>query len=207
MRFGSGCNNTSVAANPVRGARRSPMRRWCVAMAAMVLASAARADEAAAVAALEKLGAKIKRDETRPDKPVVEVIFFKNKVMDFDLAQLKNLKSIQLLSLHGTMVTDAGLTHLKDVKTLQELHLPYTAVTDAGLVHLKDLKSLHTLNLSSTKITDKGLAHLKDLKNLHTLWIGENCSNGRGIGSFQRSQSSGAKRRRHRSDRCRAGPP
>ncbi len=49
------------------------MQRFAGAVAAVLLvAGAARADKAAAVKAIEKLGGKIERDEKQPGKPVVK---------------------------------------------------------------------------------------------------------------------------------------
>src|SRR5436190_11057360 len=109
------------------------------------LSGAARADEASAVKAVEKLGGKVTRDDKLPGKPVIGVSFF------------------------GTQVTDAGLKELKDLTQLKELSLYGPQVTDAGLKELKDLKQLTTLDLSGTQVTDVGLKELKDLKQLTTL--------------------------------------
>src|SRR5437764_14712830 len=91
---------------------------WAV-VASLLLARAARADEASAVAALEKLGAKIKRDDKQPGKPVVEVVLEDTKVTDAGLKDLKDLKSLESLNLFNTKVTDAGLKELKDLKNLK----------------------------------------------------------------------------------------
>jgi hypothetical protein len=80
-----------------------------------------RADEAAAVETIKKLGGKVTVDAKRPGKPVVGV------------------------NLDNTTVTDAGLKELKELKTLREMHLGGTKVTDAGLKELKDSKSLQKL--------------------------------------------------------------
>jgi len=50
----------------------------------LVLAVAGRADEAAAVKAVEKLGGRITVDAKRPGKPVVGVKFVSNEVTDPD---------------------------------------------------------------------------------------------------------------------------
>ena len=101
------------------------------------LSGAARADEASAVKAVEKLGGKVTRDDKLPGKPVIGVSF--------------NFKP----------VTDAGLKELKDLKQLTSLNLDNTKVTDAGLKELKDLKQLTSLNLYATKVTDDGVADLQ----------------------------------------------
>src|SRR5262245_57867784 len=95
-----------------------------VVLGLLVLAGTVRADEAAAVKAIEKMGGKVTRDDKRPGKPVLGV----------DLSQKQ--------------ITDAGLKLLKEFKTLQMLNIRSTAVTDAGLKELKELKNLETLDLT-----------------------------------------------------------
>src|SRR5215510_11853533 len=94
-----------------------------VLLGLLVLVVTGRADEAAAVKAIEKLGGKVTRDDKLPGKPVVAV------------------------DLGSTTVTDAGLKELKELKTLQSLSLSRTKVTDAGLKELKEIESLQSLNL------------------------------------------------------------
>src|SRR5213082_3475982 len=96
------------------------------------LSGAARADEASAVKAVEKLGGKVTRDDKLPGKPVIGV------------------------NLAGTQVTDAGLKELKHLKQLTSLNLIHTPVTDAGVKELKELKQLTSLSLHGTKVTDAG---------------------------------------------------
>jgi len=99
----------------------------------LVLVGCGEAD-APPVTALEKLRAKIKRNE---QGEIVEVY------------------------LSNTQVTDVGLVHLKGLRKLDRLHLTGTQVTDAGLEHLKGLTNLEWLYLRSTQVTDAGVAELK----------------------------------------------
>ena len=101
------------------------------------LSGAARADEASAVKAVEKLGGTVTRDDKLPGKPVIGV------------------------NLAGTQVTDASLKELKDLKQLTTLNLAFAQVTDADLKELKDLKQLTSLNLIHVKVTDDGVAALR----------------------------------------------
>src|SRR5262245_32041096 len=97
-------------------------QQWAVGagvlLGLLALVVTGRADEAAAVKAIEKLGGKVTRDDKLPGKPVVAV------------------------DLGGTTVTDAGLKELKELKTLQSLEIGSTQVTDTGLKELKELKTL-----------------------------------------------------------------
>ena len=98
-------------------------------------ASLAQADDADPVAALEKFGARNRRNE---QGEVVEV----------------NL-------MFNTKITDAGLVHLEGLTKLQGLYLFRTQITDAALVHLKGLTKLQGLLFEHTQITDSGVAELK----------------------------------------------
>src|SRR5436189_124633 len=121
--------------------------------AVMLLAclfGAARADEASAVKAVEKLGGKVTRDDKLPGKPVIGVNLGGTKVTDVDLKELAEVKQVTAVNLGGTKVTDVGLKELKDLKQLTTLNLGGTKVTDAGLKELKDLKQLTSLNLAET---------------------------------------------------------
>jgi hypothetical protein len=98
----------------------------CLIMTCSVLATDSQAQttnnsQAAAVAAIKKLGGKVTFDKKNPGKPIVR---------DY---------------LRGHNVTDAGLVHLKGPTKLQRLNLSGTEVTDAGLVHLKGLRNLRSL--------------------------------------------------------------
>ena len=60
------------------------------------------AREEKAVKSIEALGGKVKRDETIPGRPVVEVNLGYTKVTDSDLKVLKELKGLQELNLYCT---------------------------------------------------------------------------------------------------------
>ena len=90
--------------------------------------------QAEAVAAIEKLGGRVRLDAKSGEATV---------------------------GLHNTQITDAGLTHLKGMTSLRGLDLHNTQITGAGLVHLKGLTSLKWLYLNDTQITDAGLTEIK----------------------------------------------
>jgi hypothetical protein len=127
------------------------------------------ATEKPGIAAIEKLGGKVKRDEAKPGRPVVWVELDDTKVKDRDLIHLKEMRQLTLLSLNNTNVTDQGMIRIKELKQLRNLRLDSTKISDAGLVHLKDLKHLRGLSLWNTKVTDAAMVHLKELKKLESL--------------------------------------
>ena len=97
-----------------------------------------------AVAELEKLGAKITKDD---QGQVIRVNLYATRITDAGLVHLKGLTNLQDLKLGGTKITDAGLVHLKGLTNLQELHLSDTQVTDAGLAAMQ--QTLPTCEISN----------------------------------------------------------
>ena len=70
-----------------------------------------------AVAALEKLGAKIERNEQGD----VGVDLSDTEITDAGLVYLKEMTKLENLELEGTQITDAGLVHLQGLTTLASL--------------------------------------------------------------------------------------
>jgi hypothetical protein len=106
-----------------------------------------------------------------------------------DDARLKeiagNLKTVWILSLAKTKITDAGLVHLQGMTLLQDLDLSGTAITDAGLKNLQGLTGLTSLNLNRTKITDAGLVHLQGMKQLYSLFLEETAVTDAGLKNLE----------------------
>src|SRR5262245_34971583 len=111
-------------------------QKWAVGTGVMlgllVLAVTGRADEAAAVKMIEKLGGKVTRDAEIAGEPIVGVNLFRSPVTAAELKHLKEIKSLKKLNLSRAKVTDAGLKVLKELKSLETLDLDHTQVTDAG---------------------------------------------------------------------------
>ena len=125
--------------------------------------SPAQTADADPVAALEKVGAKFKRNG---QGEVVEVSLEVTKITDAGLVHLKGMTELQKLNLSRSNITDAGLMHLKGLPNLQNLSLFGTKVTNAGLVHLKGLTELQELNLRDAGVADlqKALPNCKITK-------------------------------------------
>ena len=79
-------------------------------------------NEAKAAAALEKVGAHLVRDSSRPGKPVVELTQ-SGAVDDQHMAHVADLEDLEKLVLHTMRVSDAGLEHVKWLKRLTFLQL------------------------------------------------------------------------------------
>jgi hypothetical protein len=80
--------------------------------------AAQRSDEARSIWELEKLGARIQRDQARLGNPVVALDLNNTKVTDSGLRRLAHLTQLRQLGLQNTKVTDAGL---KDLAHLTQL--------------------------------------------------------------------------------------
>jgi predicted amidohydrolase/CubicO group peptidase (beta-lactamase class C family) len=134
---------------------------------ARALGAAGAGSEAAAVAAIERLGGRIFREGDR----VVEVDLARTAVTDGDLAAIARLADITDLNLEETTVGDAGIAHLAGLVKLEWLNLYRTRAGDEALRALKGLRSLRELPIGETRITDAGLAHAGEMAGLAYLGI------------------------------------
>ena len=91
-------------------------------------AGQSNADEAKAIAQIQKNGGVVVVDEKRPRKPAVEA-----SVTGPVLPYVKELDSLQSLELCGPGITDAGLKYIEGLSKLERLWLYKTKVTDARL--------------------------------------------------------------------------
>ena len=61
-----------------------------------------------------------------------------------------------------TFLTDkTGLDHLRELKSLETLSLLGSAITDSGIERLKCLTNLQVIDVCATKVTDAGVAELE----------------------------------------------
>jgi Leucine Rich repeat len=127
------------------------------------------AEQALALAEVERLGGTIVRDLQRDGDPVVKVDLADRPVSNADIIALKGLTQLNHLVLRNTPITDAGLQHLIVTGKLRHLDLDRTPVTDTGLIRVGQLTSLRGLCLAETRITNVGLVHLRPLGKLWML--------------------------------------
>ncbi len=107
------------------------------------------------VRTLEKLHAKIRRDEKRPGRPVIGVELSVEVGKRVDLPCLAALSQLEELKLMGTGITDAGLQELAKLKHLRVLILVERHVTGAGLNALQ--KTRPGLNISDERERNTGV--------------------------------------------------
>jgi internalin A len=87
-----------------------------------------------------------------------------------NLAPLRSLKELKVLSLIASAVTDEGLAPIENLTALRDLNLYQTKVTDTGLAYLRNLTSLDHLYLRALpRVTNVGIAHLSGLNRLTDL--------------------------------------
>ena len=124
------------------------------------------AEQAEAIAAIERLGGKLKFADDRPGRPVIEIALGGTAASDADLACLARFPELETLSLFDSSIGDAGIAELKPLANLRTLYLGRTKITDAGLDALAGMQRLKTLGLSDTRVTDAGLLRLTGLNQL-----------------------------------------
>jgi hypothetical protein len=122
------------------------------------------------IAVIQKMDGRVQRDLKAPGQPVIGISLRGTKVTDADLEILKQLKSLQILNLSQTAITDAGLKPIEFLPKLQNPILP-VSITDAGLVNTKGFTQLEPLSLLSSQVSDAGLVYLKGLQKLKTLLL------------------------------------
>ena len=88
------------------------------------------------------------------------------------LAALAGVKSLRILRLSDTRITDAGLGILEKLPDLEVLVLN-NQVTNSGLRRIRGLKRLKALDLQRARITDSGLGVLKSLPGLVRLDVSD----------------------------------
>lgn len=139
-------------------------------------------DQNKAIESLKRLGGQVVRDETLPEKPVIEVRFSYGAFGDEHVPILNSFKQLRTLDVFRCLkITDAGLKHIKELNSLRSLKLEDTNITDAGIKELVELDNLTRLQLRSHRISDKGIAELSGLKSLKVLQISF-CDEFTGIG-------------------------
>lgn len=143
-------------------------------------AAPAEKDDAAAVEALEAVGATTKKNDAGL---IIEVNLRDSSATDDTLKAIASLHHVRSLLLNDLPISDAGLEAIKDVDwPIANLDLRGCPVSNAGLEHISGLSSLKALRLSGsnseTTVDDDGMPFVAKLANLKVvsldrLWISE----------------------------------
>ena len=94
---------------------------------------------------------------------------------DKGIAAIANLGNLKHLNIYGgsfSNVTDAALKDLSKVKSLESIAIPGRKCTDKGMEYLSRLTNLKKLSISSDLITNNGLAKLRTLRLLESFSFG-----------------------------------
>jgi hypothetical protein len=129
-------------------------------------------DEATAL--VEQLGGKVRRDDSRPDRPVVAVDLALKPLTDEGLARLTALKDLRELNIRGTKITDSGVAHLAGLDKLEYVNVESTAITDRAVEVFAHLPRLRWLFLNRTRITNSALRSLAGNRTLERLYVSIN---------------------------------
>jgi len=96
------------------------------------------------------------------------------QITDDDLARLKSLHRLELLSLDECSITDNGVREIAKVPTLRSLSLVAChGITDTSFIYIGRMRSLQYLDICwfLPKITGRNIEHLSALPNLATLHL------------------------------------
>lgn len=136
-----------------------------------VLSAVRREQRAAALAQLERLGAKLNERQMLVGPGFVaagytlEIGVAWRGTLD-DLKLLSRIDDVPVLILVGEKVDNAWLEHVAALASLQSLTLKKTSVTAAGIERLKELKELQVLDVLYSPLEDDALASIKEMPQL-----------------------------------------
>lgn len=104
---------------------------------------------------------------------IVEIDLGRTWVNDVGLERLRGLRSLEVLGLAQTHITDSALAIVKSLPSLRALDLFFCEhVTDAGASQLREASSIEQLNVRGTKISGSGVKFLTEIAALRSLDIG-----------------------------------
>ncbi len=86
------------------------------------------------------------------------------KISDEGFERLSEMKSLEILDITDTAITDVGMKHLSTLPKLLDLIVDVTEVGDNGLAFFAEKHEFRRLSLAATKVSDVGLKYLGNLK-------------------------------------------
>lgn len=97
---------------------------------------------------------------------------FGKAINDNTLNIVAGMKSLRVLGLNDSAVTDEGIAKLAELN-LSEVSLFRTSIGDASIAVLAKMPNLSTVNLRDTRISDQSLASLADCSKLRRIDLSE----------------------------------
>jgi hypothetical protein len=113
------------------------------------------------------------------------VLVFDADLTRDDVALLRQLPNLQLLSVSNGRLNEDAVDELASLESLQGLFLHKTNIRDADLDKLARLRGLETLSVTDAAVTDNGLTPLRSLLRLKTLNLGHTQVTDAGVETFQ----------------------
>jgi hypothetical protein len=86
---------------------------------------------------------------------------------------LRHLRKLESLDLSDSKFGDRDAANVAQTSTLKWLYLYKSAIGDGGLAQFQDLTNLQSLGLSGTNVTDAGLPHISRLQKLQYLALSD----------------------------------
>ena len=157
--FAGGATLGDLSAGPTRGADADEKAHHAVP---------AGLDEVQAIREIERIAGKVLRDEKMPGRPVVSVDLTGRRLRHV-LPAISCLRSLRVLNLAATDITEADLAELRGLDNLEQLDLAGLQITDAGISEIIRHRRLTSLDLSSTQVGDFRIQRLWQLPNLTTI--------------------------------------
>lgn len=120
-------------------------------------------------------------EDCRPDPKLVDcltklftiqtLLAHNYPLRDEDISKLRGMRTLTVLYLDGTKVTDACVKDLVSFANLRVLVLDGTRISDQGLRLIGKMSRLTSLSLNGTDVTDVGIPYLARLPQLKELFL------------------------------------
>lgn len=94
---------------------------FCTALGPLSWAPQPNQHQDALIRDLQERGGRILRDETLPNKPVVEIDLHRLSMTDATLATLTSFPTLKSLDISHTLITNKGMAYLAGLHQLQAL--------------------------------------------------------------------------------------
>ncbi len=117
-----------------------------------------------------------------------------SKITDASAAALAQMDKLEVLRLFGTKIGDHTISTLAKGpagKSLRVLELGFTRITQASVAHLAEMPALRDLAIQSTPIQPEHWERLHDLKQITALTVGGNGKNWQYVEDHHRKSLSG----------------
>ncbi|MBS1957160.1 MAG: protein kinase [Cyanobacteria bacterium SZAS-4] len=102
--------------------------------------------------------------------PLRKLDLYDSPVHDRGIAEIGNMKNLEILDLSYSDITDKGARSLERLQKLKRLSLKYCSLGDTGVESISKLKSLELLNLKANQsMTAKGFKALASMPSLTEL--------------------------------------